>query len=148
MRPRTSTLILTFVLGTGASLPAQTGDVRTSAPVEDYAISFFSDQGYPRVRVVGGSADLADAERIKLTLMELFLYSGEADRKLETTLTAPLAILEPGPEIVHGPDALSLERADLSLTGEDWSYEHRERRVLVKRNARVVFKMPLEGLLE
>lgn len=137
-----------LVVGTALVLRAETGQVRTSAPVQDYAISFFSDEGYPRVRVVGASADLADTKRIELTLMELVLYTGTADREIETTLNAPIAILEPGPEKVHGPDTVQLERTDLSLSGEDWSYAHRERRVLVNRNARVVFKMPLEGLLE
>lgn len=144
----TALLLIGATLLSGHGLGAETGEVRTSAPVQDYAISFFSDEGFPRVRVVGASADLADTDRIELKLMELILYSGTADRTIETTLTAPIAILEPGPERVHGPDAVQLERADLSLSGEDWSYAHRERRVLVNRHARVVFKMPLEGLLE
>jgi hypothetical protein len=121
---------------------------RTSAPVEDYAVSFFSDEGYPRVRVLGSAADLANAERIRLTAMELILYRGGIDRTVDTTLTAPIAILEPSAEIVRGPESVELDQVDLSLSGEDWIYEHRESRVLVKRNARVVFKMPLGRLLE
>ncbi len=140
--------LLVGILSPSLWLGAQEGHVRTSAPVQDYAISFFSDEGYPRVRVVGASADLSDTARIELTLMELILYTGGIDRDVETTLSAPIAILEPEPEIVHGPAALNLERADLTLSGEDWSYEHREQRVLINRNARVVFKMPLEGLIE
>jgi len=141
-------LAMLLGLGPGIISADEANRARTSAPVQDYAISFFSDEGYPRVRVVGASADLSDTARIELTLMQLILYSGGMDRDIETTLFAPIAILEPVPEIVHGPESVELEQADLSLSGEDWSYEHQERRVLVKRNARVVFKMPLEGLLE
>jgi len=122
--------------------------VRTSAAVENYTVSFFSDEGYPRVRVEGATADLADPEKIRLTGMHLELYSGGADRTLETILSAPIAILERTPELVSGPDTVELNRTDLDLTGADWIYHHQNQRVQVRRNARVVFKMPLEGLLE
>ncbi len=122
--------------------------VRTSAAVENYTVSFFSDEGYPRVRVEGGTAELADPEKILLTDMHLELYSGGADRTVETTMVAPVAILERTPEIVSGPGTVRLSRNDLELTGADWIYHHRDQRVQVRRDARVVFKMPLEGLLE
>lgn len=141
-------LLLLGLLVSGGGLSAPENRVKATAPVRDYTISFFSDEGYPRVRVVGATADLSDTERIAITRMELMLYTGGIDREVESTLTAPIAILEPTPELVHGPASLQLERPDLSLTGEDWSYAHRESRVLVKRKARVVFKLPLEGLLE
>lgn len=141
-------LVLAATILALATASAQDSRVRTNAPVQDYTVSFFSDAGYPRVRVEGASADLSDLEKIRLTGMHLELYSGEADRTLETTLDAPVAILEREPELVHGPDTVSLVRPDLELSGRDWSYDHRERRVRVGENARVVFNMPLEGLLK
>lgn len=141
--------LMGWVMVTAAmSTAAGESRVRVREPVKNYAISFFSDEGYARVRVVGESADLADPGRIRLTAMELILYSGGADQEIETTLVAPLAFLEPEPEQVHGPEGLALSRPDLDLTGENWRYDHRERRVQIKRNARVVFKMPLADLLK
>lgn len=137
-------LLLTGVIWLGA----QDQRVSTSAPVQDYTVSFFSDQGYPRVRVVGASADLSNPARVRLTGMELILYSGEADRAIDTSLAAPLAVLEPEPELVSGPDAVKLVRPDVSVEGYDWSYDHRERHIRIRREARVVFNTPLEGLLK
>jgi len=122
--------------------------VRTSAAVENYTVSFFSDEGYPRVRIVGASADLTHRDQIRLTDLKLELFTGGADRTLETKLDATSAMLDPANEIVRGPDSFHLQRADIEVTGEDWTYSHRDRRVQVNRSARVVFKMPLEGLLE
>jgi hypothetical protein len=147
MKTRWSTLVATTLLGIGLA-SAQEGRVRTNAPVQNYTLSFFSDEGYPRVRIEGDSADLSDLEKIRLTGMHLELYSGDAERVLETTLDAPVAILERGPELVHGPDTVHLKRTDLELSGANWNYDHRERRVQVRRDARVVFNMPLEGLLK
>ncbi len=124
------------------------GRVQTPAPVKDYTVSFFSEEGYPHVRVQGASADLRDPAHVKLGDMILTVFTGQADREIETVLIAPTAIVEPEPEVVSGPDTVRLERSDLNLTGEDWSYEHRERRVHIRRNARIVFNAPLADLLK
>jgi hypothetical protein len=145
----TRSQIRALILATSIlTVSAQDSRVSTSAPVRDYAVSFFSDEGYPRVRVVGATADLSDTARVRLTGMELILYSGLADRTVETSLEAPIAILEPEPELVSGPDAVKVVRPDIELEGYDWSYDHQEQRIQIRRQARVVFKTPLQGLLK
>ncbi|MCF3648354.1 hypothetical protein [Synoicihabitans lomoniglobus] len=126
------------------------GDERVSAPkpVKNYAVSFFSDEGYPRVRVQGGSADLSDTAHIRLGEMALTLYSGDADRTIDTVLIAPIAILTPETEVVTGPATVRLERRDVTVQGEDWSYEHQERRIHIRRKAHVVFKTGLANILK
>ena len=79
-----ATIQYLFVIVGILGLAAQDNRVSTSAPVKDYAVSFFSDEGYPRVRVIGEAADLADTSKVRLTCMELILYSGLADRSVET----------------------------------------------------------------
>ncbi|MEJ6604444.1 MAG: hypothetical protein QNL51_17955 [Opitutaceae bacterium] len=143
-----ATIQYLFVIVGILGLAAQDNRVSTSAPVKDYAVSFFSDEGYPRVRVIGEAADLADTSKVRLTGMELILYSGLADRSVETSLASPLAILEPEPELVSGPDAVKLVRSDFEVTGYDWSYDLKDRRIRIRRQARVIFKTPLDGLLE
>ena len=130
------------------TVSAQDSRVSTSAPVKDYAVSFFSDEGYPRVRVVGASADLSDTTNVRLTGMALILYSGLADRSIDTSLEAPIAILKPEPELVSGPDAVKVVRPDIELEGHDWSYDHQEQHIQIRRQVRVVFKTQLKGLLE
>lgn len=147
MTSRTTIQFLFVIVGI-LGLAAQDNRVSTSAPVQDYAVSFFSDEGYPRVRVVGESADLADASKVRLTGMELILYSGLADRSVETHLASPAAILEPESEFISGPDSVKVVRSDVEVEGYDWSYDHQERRIRIRRQARVVFKTPLDGLLE
>jgi hypothetical protein len=137
-------LLITSLL----TVNAQDSRVSTSAPVKNYAVSFFSDEGYPRVRVVGAAADLSDTANIRLTGMELILYSGLADRSVETTLDSPIAILKPEPELVSGPDKVKFVRPDIEVEGYDWSYDHQERRIQIRRQAKVIFKTPLKGLLE
>lgn len=127
---------------------AQTARVSTSAPVKDYSISFFSDAGYHKMRVEGGSADLQNRNSIRLEAMTLTLFSGEADRSVESVLMAPVAILQPDTELVGGPEAVRLVRDDLELFGEDWSFDHRARKIHLRRNAKIIFNANLAEYLK
>ena len=127
---------------------AQAPRVSTSAPVKDYSITFFSDAGYHKMRVEGGSADLQDRNSVRVENMTLTLFSGEADRAVESVLMAPIAILEPETEQVSGPDAVRLIRDDLELFGENWSYNHLERKIHLRRNAKIIFNAHLTDYLK
>ena len=122
--------------------------VNTSAPVRNYTVSFFSEEGYTRVRVQGGSADLSDRTAVRMEDVTLTVYTGGEYRAVEAILIAPLAILEPEPERVSGPDSVRLIRDDAQVEGEDWSYEHAERRIHVRRRAHVVFNTALTDILQ
>ena len=80
--------------------------------------------------------------------MTLTVFSGNADRAVESVLMAPLAILEPETELVRGPDAVRLVRDDLELFGENWSYDHRTRTIHLRRNAKIIFNASLADYLK
>ena len=127
---------------------ADNSRVATSAPVKDYSVSFFSDARYHRMKVQGDAADLRDPQTVKLDAMTLTVFTGNADRAVESVLMAPLAILEPETELVRGPDAVRLVRDDLELFGENWSYDHRTRTIHLRRNAKIIFNASLADYLK
>lgn len=127
---------------------AQHTQVTTTAPVIGYTITFFGDSGYPHALVEGAAADLSDREHIGLTDMRLTLFREDADRVVETLLTAPDAVLEPETELISGRGTVRLERDDLLLTGENWSYDHTAKRIQINRRAHIVFRAPLTDLLQ
>ena len=127
---------------------AQDARVATSAPVKNYSVSFFSDAGYHRMRDKGGTADLQDRDQVRVEEMTLTLFSGEADRRVESVLIAPVAILNPENELVRGPEAVRLVRDDLELYGEDWSYDHRAREIHLRRGAHIIFNTSLADYLK
>lgn len=137
-----------LLLITAGIVFAQNARVSTSAPVKDYSISFFSDAGYHKMRVEGGSADLKNRNEIRLENMVLTLFSGQADRTVESVLMAPVALLQPETELVNGPEAVRLIRDDLELFGEDWSYDHRGRKIHLRRNAKIIFNANLADYLK
>lgn len=122
--------------------------MRASAPVQNYAVSFFSDDGFPFVRVQGSTADISDPSHVKLGEMVLTLFTGTADRKVDAVLMAPVAVLEAEAKQVTGPAAVRVIGDDLEVSGEDWSYEKQDRRIHIRRQARIVFNASLPDLLK
>ena len=122
--------------------------VATTAPVKGYSVSFFSDEGYRKVRLRGDSADLANPEQVVLTNMELTAYSGDESMTEESVLRAPTAVLEPQTELVFGPASVQLNRPGLELTGEQWSYDHAAKTIHIRARARIVINDALDHLLQ
>ena len=107
-------ILLCLTALSGGLAVAQTGGrVTTEAPVKNYSIVFFSEEGYQRIRVQGETAEVKDPTRVRLGGMTLTEYTGDADRTVESVLTAPVAIVEPETEIVSGPESVKLVRDDL-----------------------------------
>lgn len=137
-------LLLSWV----APAPAQVPRLSSPAPVKSYSISFFSDLGYHNLHVKGATADVSDPEHIVVTGLTLTIFTGDESQRVETVILSPQAVLEPEPQRVTGPSTVRLVRDDLELTGEDWTYEHAAKRILIRRNARILFRAPLADLLK
>jgi hypothetical protein len=133
-------------------LPFAVGQVRpritAPTPARNYTLSLFSDQGYHRMHVRGTSADLTNPARIALSELTLTLFTGDSSRTVETVILSPQAVLEPEKELVAGDGVVRLIRDDLELTGENWQYDHGAEKILIQRNARIVFQTPIGDLLK
>ena len=143
-----ATLVGTAGLLLAAAADAQTPRVTAPAPVKGYSISIFSDEGYQNMHVKGAKADVINPEKIVVTGLVLTLFSGDAAQDVDTVLLSPEAIVQPETELVTGPSSVRLIRDELELTGEDWRYEHGAKRILIHKNARIVFRAPLPDLLK
>lgn len=129
-------------------LLAQSPRITAPAPARNYTLSLFSDQGYHSMHVRGAAAEARSGGRIALTDLTLSIYTGDASRTVETVILSPQAVLEPDAEVVAGPSLVRLIRDDLEVTGEDWSYDHRAKKILIQRNARIVFHAEVADLLK
>jgi len=147
MIPRHRLPLALFLLALCPVLAHQTR-ITTTAPLSGYTLTFFGDSGYPRALVEGATADLNDRDRIALTGVKLTLYTDDADQQIESILTAPDAVLEPETELVSGEGMVRLQREDLTVTGEAWTYDHAAKRIQIHRRAHIVFRAPLPDLLK
>lgn len=95
-----------------------------------------------------GEAILPDPTRIDVLEMELTLFTGRADERIDSMLAAPSASFWPEKRFVSGRESVRLERIDLTVTGSDWSYDHTARKILIQRDAHVILRAALGDILK
>lgn len=138
--------------GQDKSAPAKPapGSPRVSAPapVLNFRLPVFTPEGHRHAMLRAGEARLPDATRVNVREMELTLFNGLADEKIDSMLAAPSASFFADRLFAYGAETVRLERPDLTLTGADWSYDHQARKIVINRQARLVFHAPLGDILK
>lgn len=138
-------LLLSFVAAAPAVAAPQ---VAATAPVKNFRLPTFTDEGFRHTMLVAAEARLPDPARIDLIEMELTLFTGTADEQIDAMLAAPSAAFFPQKLVATGSDTVRLERVDLTVTGADWSYDHAAKKVLIKRDAHVIFRSAIGDILK
>lgn len=128
--------------------PEPAAQLASTAPVKNFRLPTFTDEGYRRTMLRAGEARLPDPTRIELVEMELTLFTGRADEGIDSMLAAPAATFLPEKLFASGPETVRLERLDLTVTGADWSYDHPARRIIINRDAHVILRAPLGDILK
>lgn len=134
-----------IALASGAAASPQ---VTATAPVKNFRLPTFTDEGWRRLMVVAAEARLPDPARVDLVEMELTLFTGRADEQIDAMLAAPVATFLPEKQFASGAETVRLERSDISVTGADWSYDHPARKIIIRRDARVTFHAALGDILK
>lgn len=134
-----------LALASGAAASPQ---VTATAPVKNFRLPTFTDEGWRRLMVVAAEARLPDPARVDLVEMELTLFTGRADEQIDAMLAAPVATFLPEKQFASGAETVRLERSDISVTGADWSYDHPARKIIIRRDAHVTFHAALGDILK
>jgi hypothetical protein len=148
-----ATLLAALALGLRAAepaaKPATTGvrEIRATAPIKNFRLPTFNVAGYRESILYAAEARLPVNNRIEASEVEFISFTGDAAEGIDVMLAAPTAILFPQERRIEGIDTVRLERADLTVTGADWRYDHTTRRVMIGRDARIIFRAPLPDLL-
>lgn len=140
------TALLPFLFATLA-LAASGQPVTATTPVQNFKLPTFTPEGYRSMLLRGSSATVAPGA-INLTDMNLTLFSGDQASTVETVILSPVATASPDSGRVSGADTVRMIRDDLEITGTGWSYDHRQKKVSITRNARIVYRVQLPDLLK
>lgn len=139
---------LSYVLlaAVAAATPEASGLI-ASAPVKNFRLPTFTEAGHRHLMLRAGEASRPAADRIDVKEMELTLFTGDATEGIDAMLAAPSASFWPDSQLAQGKETVRLERSDLTVTGADWTYDHAGQSVVIRRDARVVFRQPIEKIL-
>jgi hypothetical protein len=89
-----------------------------------------------------------NADRVDIIGMNVTVFSGGADPKVDSVLLSPEATFMINEKVAHGDKSVRLVRDDVEVTGEQWSYVYSEKKVLISKHAHVVFHSALPDILK
>jgi hypothetical protein len=152
---RLSSLVL-IVLGACAVFPGakslRAADERStsftvSAPVINFRVPTFTRDGFRSWLVCGAQGVYVNETQLNVVDLNLTVFAGNATNKVDSIFLSPSAIALIGEGSVRGPTTVRVITDDFEATGEDWLYDHRQNKVFIHRNVRVVFHARLNDIL-
>ncbi len=141
-RPLSSVLLLTLVAGAFA-VPIQ-----TSAPVKKFTLPTFTPEGSRLMLLKGEEARFKNAQQIDIVEMQLTLFSGKADEKVETVFVSSEASFYPSRQVADGDKGVRIIRNEVEMSGQKWSYDHLQKKVVIDGKVHVIFRAQLKDILK
>lgn len=126
------------------SLQAQ---VTPTAPVKDFRLPRFGDNGYTQWVLQGGQGIYDSAEQIRIKDMALRVYSGDERMALEMTLDSPEATLLLKENRADSESPIVIVGANFKISGVGWSWNGLNKEIEVKYDVLVEFTQALSDTL-
>lgn len=145
--PPPSWKILLFLLIAGAAL-ASTTRVATDKPIVNFRLPDFTPEGYRSWLVRGTEARYATEGLVDIRELNLTIFTGEADDKVETLILSPSARIKLGDRQVTGEESIRIINDRFEATGHNWTYDHEAKRVSITKNVRVILHTQLNDILK
>lgn len=125
------------------------GDGTVGPPAKNWVLPLFTDkEGYPVMTLRGSEAHAVGVNRIDITDLNIFAFSGDAIAHVDTILLSPAAQFFPDTKRASGDKSVRFIRDEMEVTGERWTFLQAEKRVLIDQNVRVVLHVQLPAILK
>lgn len=125
----------------GIFLAAATGLGRMvpDAPITHFSLPMFGQNGYKAWELRGLKGIYQNENQAVVEGLELEVFSGNADLLTENLIRSPRATILFDSETAHGQSSLFVSGPGYQIQGRDWSWDGRQRKIVVNQQARVSF---------
>jgi hypothetical protein len=145
--PVLSAKALLFLFTAGVAL-ASTTRVAPDRPITNFRLPDFTPDGHRSWLVRGSEARYANEGVVDIKELNLTIFTGLADDKVETLILSPSAQVSISDRQIRGADSIRVINDGFEASGSDWSYHHQEKRITIARNVRVVLHTQLKDILQ
>jgi len=141
------------ILGLAAGAGRLSGDderataLSPAAPVINFSVPTFTREGNRSWLLRGSEGLYVNANQLEVKNLNLTVFTGDATNRVESVFLSPAATALINDSQVRGPGLVRLICEDFEATGEDWLYDHRQKKVSIRKSVRVVFHSPLRDIL-
>jgi hypothetical protein len=133
---------------TATTTTAAAQDIRASAPIRDFKLPLFTDEGLRQSLMIAREGRVLSPDHIIIFDMQLTLFTEDAANKPETTIRSSRAEALIKDQTVKGEHDVKIVRTDFQASGSDWSYNHKEQHILINRDAHLVFQAEITNILK
>lgn len=144
--PKTKTVAAAALL-LSCLAPARAEESAVPPPAHNWTLPLFTKEGFRQMTLKGDEATPRSADRIDITNISVTVFNASAQPKVDTVLLSPQASFLLNEKVASGPDRVRVVRDDIEVTGIGWTYLYNEKKVLITRNAHVVFHADLPDIL-
>jgi hypothetical protein len=131
-----------------ATLLGLAQDAALAPPAKNWTLPLFTKEGYRQMTLKGSEVRPVDSDRIDISGLDVTVFSGGADAKVDTVILSPQASFMINEKVARGDEGVRMVRDDVDVTGVGWTYYYNEKKVLIAHNAHVVFHAGLPQLLK
>jgi len=138
---------LLFLAATCASFAAST-QLATDQPIVNFRVPEFTPEGNRAWLVCGSEARYLSENRVDVKELNLSIFTGQPDGKVETLILSPSAEIRIGDLVARGHDTIRVVNDRFDASGSEWIYAHNEKKVSIARNVHVVLHTQLKDILK
>jgi lipopolysaccharide export system protein LptC len=139
--------LLALLLVTSAGLAATT-QIAPDKPIINFRLPSFTPEGHRSWLVRGSEARIQKEGQVDITGLNLSIFTGLADGKVETLILSPSARVVPADQLVRGEDSIRVVNDRFEATGLNWTYSQRDKRISIGKNVRVVLHTQFKDILK
>lgn len=137
-----------LLLCTALSILGASTQIASDKPVINFSLPNFTPEGNRAWLVRGSEARFGRDGRIDIQGLNLSIFTGQVDGKVETLILSPSAQVLPSAKLMRGSESIRVINDAFEATGTDWSYSHEERRISISKNVHVVLHTQLKPILQ
>lgn len=131
-----------------AAALARAQEIQVAPPARNWTLPLFTKEGYRQMTLRGDEVHPVSNDRVDIVGMNFTVFTGGADARVDSILLSPQATFLINERIARGSQTLRLIRDDVEVEGVDWTYYYNEKKVLINRDAHVVFHAALPDILK
>ncbi|RKX34565.1 MAG: hypothetical protein DRP71_06710 [Verrucomicrobia bacterium] len=116
-----------FLLSAAISLTAihsrLVAEMIPNAPVENFRLPMFNDEGYRSWDLRGARGIYVDGTHVDVIDMKMRVFSGDEENEVLTEITSPTATVLLMENKAIGRNTILVSNKDYTITGQNWTWE-------------------------
>ena len=111
-------------------------------------MTLFTRENFHSMTLRGARATFPSVHQVNVVDLNLTVFSSDATNRVETIILSTAATFIPKESLARGDHGVRLIRDDLEATGQQWTYDHAQKKVSLQGRVRIVFNAEIKNLLK